>query len=119
MESAAPNPQPRFPNYFADNCLAANLKKIEASPLFRCQKLLGHTKFIETVEFSEDGTLLISGGQDEIVRLWSLNGEGGGKSIEMETKQEGYVLSLAFSSDNNRIFSGGRFSKVFVHDTQT
>ena len=122
VDSAArPTPLPLdFPNLFASNSFTAQRQQMESSQLFRYQELTGHTDFIRAIEFSDDGTHLVSGGGDSTVRLWSLNqGRSGWNSTEMETKQKTEVMYLAISPDNRRIFSGGYDEKVLIHDTTT
>ena len=87
--------------------------------------LVGHTGRIYALELSSDGSLLASGGQDEIVRLWPISKAENGRTdprnliipIQMETRS--CILSLAFSPDNNRLFSGGSGKKFLIHDVQT
>ena len=77
------------------------------------------------MEFSGDGRFLVSGAVDNTVRLWSLfQGTEGSESTsslvhQMKTKHDVPVLCVAISSDNNRIFSGGYDSNVFIHDAKT
>ena len=106
---------------FASNCSA---KFKQQSQLIQRRDCVGHTDGIVTMEFSGDGRFLVSGGADKSVRLWSLSQgtEGGDSSIkghQMKTKHDNFVLCLAISSDNSRIFSGGRDSKVLIHDAKT
>ena len=87
--------------------------------MFRYQELTGHTDDIRAIEFSDDGTHLVSGGRDKTVRLWSHDeGRDEWNSIEMESKHEAAVYCLAISPDNRRIFSGG-YDEVLIHDTTT
>ena len=120
--SAARQPQlpPRSTNSLVYNSSSTRRRQIEASQLFRFQELIGHTGSLGSMEFSDDGTLLISGGGDKTVRLWSINqGRDEWNSTEVETKHDGFVRCLAFSLDNQRIFSGGLNKKILIHDTQT
>ena len=122
MTSAAPSlqPHPLLPNLFASNSFTAQRQQMESSQLFRYQELTGHTEYIRAIEFSDDGTHLVSGGRDNTVRLWSHDeGRDEWNSIEMETKHEDNVTCLAISPDNRRIFSGGLDKKVLIHDTTT
>ena len=125
VEAATTATQPlsqRLANTLAQTCASAHNQQIEASLLFLCRDLPGHTDGIAATEFSEDGTLLVSGGFDNTVRLWSLNqgrNGGGTNSTMMDTRHERGVSCLYFSPDNNRIFSGGNDKMIFIHDTRT
>ena len=121
-DSTHRNPQPlhRRPITFTGNCASAHHQQIESSQLFRYQELSGHTASIFSMEFSDDGTLLISGGGDQTVRLWSIDQDlVEWNSTAMETKHDNSVVCLAFSPDNQRIFSGGMDKGVLIHDTRS
>ena len=93
---------------------------MESTQLFHYEELTGHTDLIAAMEFSEDGALLVSGGVDKTVLLWSLNSSRNEwNSAEMETKHESSVYCLAISPDNQRIFSGGYDKKILIHDTNS
>ena len=85
---------------------------------------MGHTDSILAMEFSTDGSFIVSGGADKNVRLWSLlndtNEETQATEVnQMMTKHESAVYCGAISSDSSRILSGGIDSKLFVHDART
>ena len=71
MASADCSTQPHspFPYSFAVNSSSARRQHIESSQLFRSQELAGHTDTVFALEFSDDGTHLVSGGADNTVRL--------------------------------------------------
>ena len=111
---------------FAAKCFAVHRKESTATSSFHCKDLLGHSRYVETVEFSDDGTLLASGGLDKIVRLWPISNKAEVERghipiapIEMETRHDSVVYSLAFAPDNRRIFSDGSDSKILIHDVET
>ena len=103
-----------YRNLFSANCF--DIKRTD---------LVGHTDTIYAIEFSDDGSFLASGGCDEIVRLWpdlksTENEDHHIVPIEIETRHESPVFSLAISPDNNRLFSGGyEDGKIFIHNIQT
>ena len=100
---------------FEANCFAVRRKKLDSSLEFHCQDLTGQRGSITAIEFSFDGTLLASGGQDKVVRLWPIRNV----PIEMETRHISSFRWLAISSDNGRLFSGEHKGKVFIHDIVT
>ena len=74
------------------------------------------------MEFSSDGSFIVSCGEEKIFRLWSLstnvpNEETQATEVnQMMTKHESGVGCVAISPDSSRIFSD---SKLFVHDAST
>jgi len=83
--------------------------------------LTGHKGAIATIEFSDDGTLLASGGHDKVVRLWPMRSAAEGRLalVVMKTRHGSETYCLAISSGNSRLFSGEKEGKVFIHDIAT
>ena len=110
---------------FKENCFAASRQ--QQSRFFECRHLIGHTNSILPMEFSTDGSFIVSGGGDKTVRLWSLSSNVATEETQistslyhqMRTKHESDVGCVAISPDSSRIFSGGSDSKIFVHDART
>ena len=57
------SPPQRHARTLAQICATARRQQIEASQLFHCRKLMGHSSFIGAMEFFEDGAVLVSGGE--------------------------------------------------------
>lgn len=91
-----------------------------AKNLYR-KDLLGHYGCVNAIEFSDEGELLISGGDDRRVLLWSVPEAifGQGTAITMETRHFSNIFCLSFDSTNSKIFSGGNDDQVLVHDSKT
>ncbi|KAH8585276.1 WD40 repeat containing that has a transmembrane region at the C-terminus [Cryptosporidium sp. chipmunk genotype I] len=72
--------------------------------------------------FSKDGKLLITGGTDNIVRVWELNTETENKQeiFPLAMKEfhghENEILDLDISSDNKFIISSSRNGTIIVHN---
>ena len=80
---------------------------------------------IYSIDFSSDGSFLVSGGADKCVRMWNirelLGGNVNSRPVQMETQNgDGGVSCVAVSPNNRTIFSGGaQDTTVFIHDIQT
>ena len=69
----------------------------------------GHTKAVNSVSFSPDGQYMVSGSEDNTVRLWSV------ESCELLRTMKGhtsYVTSVAFSPDGGSVVSGSQDKTV-------
>ena len=62
-----------------------------------------HTNSIHAVAFTPDGKMLVSGGEDNKVRLWDV---ASGKEVRCLTGHTRWVLTVACSPDGNTIASG-------------
>ena len=101
-------------------------ERLSQSQPVHCKDLLGHSEVIRAIEFSNDGSLLVSGGDgDRPVLIWRMDQVLANRtrqtvlSVLKVTRNDFKLYSLAVSPDNCRIFVGGRDQAVYVHDTQT
>ena len=79
---------------------------------------------VKIIEFSDDGSLFVSGGEDGRVLLWQTDKVRKTKwtpnPTSIDTQYGGYVNCLAVSPDNKRVFSsGGWDQKLLIHDIRT
>jgi WD40 repeat protein len=65
--------------------------------------LKGHTKSVRSVAFSPDGKRIVSGSQDNMVKVWDAT--NGQETLTLNRHQD-VVRSVAFSPDGQRIVSG-------------
>ncbi|KAK4884518.1 hypothetical protein RN001_000789 [Aquatica leii] len=91
-----------------------------AKNLYR-KDLFAHYGCVNAIEFSTEGELLVSGGDDRRVLLWSIPEaiHGKGAPICMESNHISNIFCLAFDSTNSKIFSGGNDDQVIIHDLKT
>ena len=68
--------------------------------------LTGHTGWIDTVGFSNNGTFALTGGRDGTVRVWPLATGTAAASVEVLEGHQGPVVSAAFAPDD-RVFATG------------
>ena len=68
-----------------------------------CIVLEGHAAAVCSVRFSSDGKFLLSGGNDNTVRLWDVET---GKLLKTVRGHAGWVRSCVFSSDSQQVLSG-------------
>ncbi len=89
------------------------LRPVVDQPYFN-NTLLGHDGGVQSVAYSPDGRLLVSGATDNTVRIWNL-AEPGSEAIVLE-KHEAPVLAVAFSPDGQIIASGGEDKNIWLWD---
>ena len=88
------------------------------------QDLLAHYGCVNAVEFSHDGDLMVSGGDDKRVLLWSLDRaitsrSGEYQPVVMRGQHESNIFCLDFDWDSSKLYSGGNDASVLVHDVTT
>jgi WD40 repeat protein len=78
--------------------------------------LEGHSDLVESVVFSQNGSLLASGSRDRNVILWDMHAL---KVLTILKDHEGTIYSLAFSPDSNFLLSCGTDDTVRLWDIRT
>ncbi len=76
----------------------------------------GHTAPVESVAFSPDGKYIISGSQDNTIRLWDVLT---GKEIRVFKGHYDDVTSVAFSPDRKFVLSGSQDNTIRLWDVLT
>ncbi len=77
------------------------------------QHLAGHQKAINHVALSSQGRLVVSGSQDETLRLW--DGFSGREQRLLE-EPTGEVISVAVTADGRKVISGSQDGTIRVWD---
>ena len=78
--------------------------------------LSGHTRHVNSLAFSSDGTFLVSGSNDKTVNLWDIQTGGIIKTFHGHTDQ---VYSVSISQNCTMIASGSHDYKIRLWDVQT
>ena len=63
---------------------------------------IGHTSWVESVVFSPDGKMVLTGSQDGTAKLWDLSG----RELQTFAGHDGQVHSVAFSPDGEQVLTG-------------
>lgn len=77
-------------------------------------ELKGHTTAVKCVALNAEGTLAISGGEDQTLRLWDLAQGGGCRRVL--NGHEHYVSAVAMSADGELVVSGSWDTTLRVWD---
>ncbi|OGW26595.1 MAG: hypothetical protein A2X59_06590 [Nitrospirae bacterium GWC2_42_7] len=75
--------------------------------------LKGHSKDVQAVAFSPDGTILATGSSDKTVMLWTTDTW---KTIKTLEGHEEEVKALAFSPDGKMLASGDKDKRILLWD---
>jgi len=78
--------------------------------------LSGHTSYVRSLAFSLDGTLLVSGSNDNTIKLWDVQTGGVIKTFHGHTS---IVLSVSISVNNTMIASGSKDKTIHLWDIRT
>ncbi|XP_075982813.1 DDB1- and CUL4-associated factor 5 [Anticarsia gemmatalis] len=96
-------------------------KRLDAAKNLYRRDLVCHFGCVNAIEFSSNGELLVSGGDDRRVMLWQF-GEAildRGKPEPMKAVHQSNIFCLGITSDNQRIYSGGNDDIVILHDLES
>lgn len=75
----------------------------------------GHTDSVNSVSFSPDGKKIVSGSDDETIRIWDI-----GTGLQICKLSTGHCVdSVSFSPDGKKIVSGGWEDAIHIWDTDT
>jgi WD40 repeat protein len=77
--------------------------------------LIGHTDAINSVAFSPDGLLIVSGGDDRAIKIWDANNG----RIMMSFDNDHRITRVAFAPDNIRIISCDDYQTIRIWDITT
>jgi WD40 repeat protein/transcriptional regulator with XRE-family HTH domain len=79
-----------------------------------------HIGWVDAVAFSQDGQILISGGEDGSVILWDASSGDEIRQLTGHTKNIiGLVVTTAFDPDNPSLFSGSADGTLLLWDLKT
>jgi WD40 repeat protein len=103
-----------FANSLIQNIKKPKFEKRKFSSLIRIFK--GHTDLIDSVAISPNGKYIVSGSDDETIKLWDLNTGRLVRSFEGHTDE---VWSVAITPNGKYIVSGSRDNTIKLWDINT
>lgn len=77
----------------------------------KVRELVGHTAPVQTLSFSNDGALLLSGSRDNAVKVWSVEQ---GKAIKTLRGHNSAVRAVAWTPDGRTVVSGSQDERVLL-----
>jgi WD40 repeat protein len=93
-----------------------NTAKIWDTTCALVKTLVGHTGAVQSVRFSKNPTLLVSGSKDDKVKLWSVSS---GTEIRTLSAHTNDVLTVDISDDGKFIASGGADTTIRIWSLTT
>ncbi|XP_059475171.1 DDB1- and CUL4-associated factor 5 [Neocloeon triangulifer] len=98
--------------------------KIDAAKVWHRKDLYSHYGCVNAIEFSTDGKLLVSGGDDRRVLAWKVDDIIDDRPVPvnpmaMRAEHGSNIFCLTLNSDNSKIFSAGNDETVIIHDLNT
>ncbi len=88
-----------------------------------CSNLSIHKACVNDIQFSDDGSFIVSGGDDKRILFWPTKEAIRHNRRNVEPTElgvyRGSILCLAVSPDNGRVFSGDDNGNVRIYDIQT
>ena len=103
-----------------ENKTAQYIFTLQEKPKFPEYKLLqtlnGHSKTVNSVAYSPDGTKIVSGSDDETIKIWDANK---GEHLQTLRGHADYVNSVAYSPDGTKIVSGSWDKTIKIWDENT
>ena len=76
----------------------------------------GHSEYVFSVNFSPDGKYIVSGSDDDTVKLWEVES---GKEIRTFTSHTDNVSSVSFSPDGKYIASGSWYGTIKLWEVES
>ena len=76
----------------------------------------GHSNAVRSVDFSPDGKILASSGDDGTIRVWDANN---GKCFQKLQRQTRLIHSVTFSPDGKILASGDEHGSILLWETQS
>ncbi|XP_052743960.1 DDB1- and CUL4-associated factor 5 [Bicyclus anynana] len=97
-----------------------NKRLFAAKNLYR-RDLVCHFGCVNAIEFSNNGELLVSGGDDRRVMVWQFGQAilDKGKPEAMKALHGSNIFCLGITRDSQKIYSGGNDDIVIVHDIES
>jgi WD40 repeat protein len=78
--------------------------------------LSGHKNDVNSVAYSPDGRIIVSGSDDNTIRIWDAH--TGAEIREPLTGHTGWVRSVAYSPNGQNIVSGADDKTIRIWDVQ-
>ena len=88
----------------------------EVDKIIQTHQLEGHTAWVRSLAFSQDGKILASGSGDRTIRLWNV---ATGQCATILTGHTSGIQSLVFNRDGNILASGSNDKTIRLWDIST